>query len=102
MVSMTPKDFFTVTVATVPPGSVVDSPPTYPADVPGIVSVVAAADGLSCVVTAAAVGSCVVTPTAVAGGHTVTGAPIQITVSPPPPVFATSLTVNIGPVQPHP
>jgi hypothetical protein len=79
------------------PGKI-DAPPTYPVDTPGILTLAPAADGLSCQCTGLAPGTCTVTPTVLANGNTITGTPVQFTVSPAPEGFATQLVVSVGPV----
>jgi hypothetical protein len=93
-VSLTTAQHFPVNVV---PNGAVDSPPTYPVDTPGVVNVVVAHDGLSAVVFGVTAGTCTITPQVLAGGKTVVGAPIQVTVT-VPVVFATHLDVTVGAV----
>jgi hypothetical protein len=84
----------------VTPG-VIDAAPTYPVDHDGVVQITVAPDGLSAVVSAVAVGVTNITPTATANGKTIVGDVIQVTVTAPPPPFAETLVVTVGPVEPQ-
>lgn len=107
MVSLLTTDKFSISLATVPAGSQIDGPPTYPVDVANVVVIVPSSDGLSASVVGHTAGTCTITPSALANGVVVTGPPVQVTVSlpvpppPPPPVFATSLDVTVGAVVPQ-
>ncbi len=87
MVTLDTTQKFTIQVAPVDaagnPG-LIDGPPTYPVDTPGILTVLPSSDGLSCECRGNAVGSCTITPTAAANGVVITGPPIQVTCTPPP------------------
>jgi hypothetical protein len=80
------------------------TPPTYPVDTLGIVTITPAPDGLSAVFTGAVAGVCNITPTAIASnGQTIVGPVIQITVAlpPPPPIPPATVlleTISVGPV----
>ena len=94
---------FTIFVKTIPDGSVIDGPPAYSVDTPGVVAIQPAADGLSAKVTAVANGTATISVSAMANGQKISGnAVVQVTVAipPPPPVFATALDVTVSPVVP--
>jgi hypothetical protein len=82
------------------PGSI-DAPPTYPVSVPGILTIIPSPDGLSAECRGNTVGTCTITPTDLAGGITIFGNPIDVTVIAPPLKPATKLIESIGPVVPQ-
>jgi len=102
LVQMTTAQRFPLSVQPVDangkPGTV-DSPPTYPSSTPGIVTITVAADGLSCEVAGAAPGSTTIIPMAVAGGATIQGDPIDVTVTAAPLAPAVKLLETIGQVE---
>lgn len=104
MVTLDTQSKFTIQVAGVTdsgaPGNI-DGPPTYPVDSAGICTILPSSDGLSCEVRGATVGTCTITPTAMADGKVITGPPIDVTVTAPPPVFATKLVETISQVVPQ-
>lgn len=104
MVTLDTTQKFTIELTAVTdsgaPGTL-DSTPTFPVDVPGVVTILPSADGLSCEVRGNAAGTCTITPTAQAGGKTITGPAIDITCTAPPPQPATKLVETISQVVPQ-
>lgn len=104
MVSLDTTQKFSIEVAPVQddgsPG-LIDGPPTYEVDNAGVLTLLPSADGLSCECRGNTPGSCTITPTALANWQTITGPPIEVTVTNPPARFATKLVETIGQVVPQ-
>lgn len=95
-VSMQVGQSFTITLAPIPTNGVLDVPPTYTADNPGVVQIAPAVDGLSAKVTAVAVGPVTISVAGVSLGVSITGDSTVVVTVASAQVPATGLHVTVS------